>query len=286
MLRAHKSRILLVFAKSTISCAFLISGIISLYPGYFHKWNYGVMMFYKPVNAIAALFISALLIVPANASQEQVPSLHVSGTGTVDVEPDMANVSFGVVREAKTARGALDANNSAMAEVLKALEDSGIEKKDIQTSQFNIQPQYFYPPRKDNGEQESPRITGYAVSNSVAIRIRDLSKTGAVLDQVVTLGVNSGGNISFTNADIPAILEKARVKAVEDASKKAKTLAEAAGVKLVRILEISENVNRPMPMPRMRGRAEAMVASDASVPVAAGENTYQVEVNIRWQIGQ
>lgn len=219
------------------------------------------------------------------ADENKPATISLSGTGSVSIAPDMAIVSFGVVKEAKTARLALDENNKAMASVLTAMEENGIDKKDLQTSGFNIQPKYFYPKRKSNGEQPSPEITGYRVSNNLTIRIRELEKAGEILDLSVTLGINSGGNIQFTNEDTSSVLKEARSKAVTDAVEKAQTLAQAANVELGDILNISENASRPRPIAIAQARSLS-VQEDTSVPIASGENTYQVTVQMSWEISQ
>lgn len=219
------------------------------------------------------------------ADDKKTSVISLSGTGSVSIAPDMAVISFGVVKEAKTARAALDENNKAMASILKAMEDKGIEKKDLQTSGFNIQPKYFYPKRKSNGEQPAPEITGYIVSNNLTIRIREIEKAGEILDLSVTLGINSGGNIQFTNSDTTAVLKQARIKAVKDALEKAQTLVQAAGVELGDILNISENSSRPRPVGIAQARSLS-VQEDASVPIASGENSYQVTVQMSWEISQ
>ena len=236
----------------------------------------------------AGMFLTACILLASKALAEtgsQTATINISGTGSVSVAPDMAIVSLGVVREAKTAREALDANNDAMAAVLSAMESKGIEKKDLQTSGFNIQPRYFYPKRKSNGEQPQPQITGYVVSNNLTVRVRELAKAGEILDLVVTLGVNSGGNIRFANNDPSAALKEARVKAVKDAVEKAQTLAIAAGVELGPIKNISENFNRPRPVAIANARALS-VQEDAAVPIASGENSYEVNVQMSWEIMQ
>ncbi len=237
---------------------------------------------------IAASSIALVLIAPASISQaeEKPGTISVSGTGTANVAPDLAIISLGVVREAKTAREALDANNKAMTAVLSAMKDKGIAEKDLQTSNFNIQPRYHYPKRKSNGEQPAPKIVGYIVSNNLAARVRDLSKTGEILDLVVTLGVNSGGNIQFTNDNKDAILKLARIAAVQDALDKAETLTSTAGVGLGRIINISENFNQPRPVQFAKAARSLAVQEDAAVPIASGENSYRVNVQISWEIAQ
>ena len=217
---------------------------------------------------------------------EKPATISVTGTGSASVAPDMAIVSFGVIREAKTAREALTANNKAMKEVLTSMKAAGIADKDLQTSNFNIQPRYIYSKPKNNGEQKPPKIVGYVVSNNLTVRIRDLENTGAILDLVVSLGVNTGGNIRFTNQDKKSVLEMARVAAVKDAMAKAKLLTETAGAGLGKILSISENSHQPNPRPIAYARAAKMADSAESVPIASGENTYNVHVNISWEIDQ
>jgi hypothetical protein len=216
-------------------------------------------------------------------AERPLPVLHVEGEGRASVAPDMAIVSFGVVREAATARQALDDNNSAMAEVVKAMKDEGIEARDLQTSAFSIQPRYTPPPRAGSGDQEPPHIVGYTVSNNLTVRVRDLSRLGAILDRAVTLGVNSGGNIQFTKADPTAIIAGARAAAMKDAAARAATLADAAGVRLGQILEITEGSVPPRPMPIARAKM-MLESAPASVPVESGENTYTVTVQASWEI--
>lgn len=232
-----------------------------------------------------ALAAPLAFAVPAIASADETPrpSIVVMGEGEVSVSPDMAVMMLAVMREAKTAREALDANNTAMADVIAAMKEGGVEPRDLQTSGLSISPQYVYPNDK-NGE-EKPRITGYQVTNSLTVRVRDMTKVGELLDRSVTLGVNQGGNITFTNDDPSEALQEARKKAVADALAKARTLAEAAGVKLGKVRQISEQSFRQPPMP-LRAKAMRMEAADAAVPVEAGENSYQIHVNMSFGIEQ
>ena len=243
-------------------------------------------MYYQRTVMLVLIFLSPFLSVLSNADEgDLVPRIRVTGTGSVDVAPDMAVLELAVTREAETARAALDANSSAMSAVLAAMKSRGVAERDLQTSGFSIQPKYIYPPHRPSGEREAPRIVGYTVRNRLTVRVRDISRVGEILDQSVTLGVNEGGNIRFTNDDPSAAITRARTKAVKEAIARANTLAEAAGVKTGELLEISEQSFTPRPRPM--ARAEMMMASSAdSVPVAAGENTYKVVVNITFEIDQ
>ncbi|TWG92927.1 hypothetical protein L598_004600000230 [Mesorhizobium sp. J18] len=233
------------------------------------------------------LMIAAPLALVSTAQAQEtrpIPKITVSGEGEATVSPDMALLTLAVVRQAKTAREALDANNEAMTSVIEAMKEAGIEARDIQTSGLSISPQYVYPDEK-NGEKE-PRITGYEVTNTLSLRVRDLTKLGEVIDQSVTLGVNQGGGITFTNDDPSATLKEARKRAVTEALDKARTLAEAAGVELGDVIEISErSINQP-PMPFQAKAMRMEAAAPASVPIEAGENSYHVQVNVTLELKQ
>lgn len=234
---------------------------------------------------LVLLFACGLSAVVSAAESETSPRIMVTGQGSAQLAPDMALLQLTVTREAETAREALDANSAAMAEVIKDLREQGIAERDIQTDNFSIQPRYVYQKPKADGDNLPPRIVGYTVRNGLGVRVRDLDKLGAIIDRSVTLGVNQGGGISFTNDDPSAALEQARIAAVKDAAARASTLASAAGVKLGQVLEISEQSRNPAPVPMMRSK---MMMADAaeSVPVAAGENSYEVVVNLTYAIAQ
>lgn len=203
----------------------------------------------------------------------------VTGEAAANMLPDIALLDLTVMREAPTAREALDANTAAMNEVIAAMRDAGVDDKDLQTSNFSIQPRYSRPQPR---EEDAPRLVAYAVRNSLAVRVRELDKLGGILDAAVTLGVNEGGGVRFENADPSSALEVARALAVKDALAKAEGIAAAAGVELGGILSIQEGYSRPQPQPMMAARS----ALAEAVPVAAGENTYQVTVNLRVAIKQ
>lgn len=233
----------------------------------------------------APLLLGAALVMPAALhAQEQgrtPPRIMVVGEGEAAIAPDMAILTLAVMREAETARAALDASNEAMAAVLAAMKEAGIADRDLQTAGLQINPRYVYP---QNGQGE-PRITGYQVANTLTVRVRDLALLGEIIDRSVTLGVNQGGGIAFTNDDPSGALTEARKRAVADAVARASTLAEAAGVELGAIIEMSEHAQVPPPMP-LGARAYRMEAAADSVPVEAGENSYRVQVNVTFELGR
>lgn len=243
------------------------------------------MNFHRSIAFIFALAVTPTAALAQSSEADKPGIISVTGEGIARLAPDMALVTMSVLRQEKTARAALDANNRAMTEVLAAMKQTGIETRDLQTSSFSIDPQYFYPKSTDNKPVE-PQITGYRVSNTLTVRVRDLSKLGTILDKSVTLGVNQGGNIQFTNDDPSAAINEARKDAMLNAIAKAKTLTEAAGIDLGRIALISEQHRTPSPVPLMRAEMAMKASSDAAVPVASGENQYSVTVNVNFELTQ
>ena len=233
-------------------------------------------------SSILALGLAAAIALPTLARAAEpapTPRIVVTGEGSAAIAPDLAILTLSVMREARTAREALDANNAAMSEVIEAIKLFGIADRDLQTAGIQINPRYNYN-NKPDGSQEA-ELVAYQVTNTLTVRIRDLVKTGEVLDKAVSLGVNQGGSIAFANDDPKAVLEEARRKAVENAMEKARTLSEAAGVGLGRVLEISDQTynNQPMPI-----KAKAFDARAGAVPVQAGENAYNVQVNMTFEL--
>lgn len=231
---------------------------------------------YLPLALAAAIAFPAMA---SAADSQRPPRIIVTGEGEATVAPDLAVLSLSVMREAKTARAALDANNDAMAAVIAAMKAFGIAERDLQTAGIQINPRYNFTNRPD-GSQEA-ELVAYQVTNTLSVRVRDIDKTGEVLDKAVSLGVNQGGGISFTNENSAAVITEARKKAVADAIAKAKTLAEAAGVSVGRVLEIVDQAMAPSPMPI---NAKAFDAARSAVPVQAGENAYNVQVNVTFEL--
>ena len=215
-----------------------------------------------------------MLVAPALAQTEAAPSaISVTGEATVSVPPDQAQIDGGVTSEAKTAREASEANNSAMGKVLLALKGAGIDENDLQTSRLSLQP------------QSAPNRTGpmavvsYRASNRVTVRLRDVTKVASVIDTLVAAGANEIGGINFVVSQASKHLDEAREQAIADARRKAEIYAKAAGVTLGAPLSISEE-GTPGPMP-FRKMSAGMAAS---APVAQGEETLAVTVNVSWAI--
>jgi uncharacterized protein YggE len=182
-----------------------------------------------------------------------------------------------VVTQAETVVPALEDNSKAVRKLKATLTALNVEEKDVCTTGFNISPQYTNP--KDN---EQPKLLGYAVQHVITVRVRKLSNAGKVLDSVVADGANRVYSVGFTFSDPEALLDKARVAAVEDARRKAEMMVKTAGGKVGFLKSISEqhSYNASYNESGMARQAD----SRPGTPVGPGERTLTVSVNVVWEI--
>jgi uncharacterized protein len=225
--------------------------------------------------AISAL-IAAAFAAPAEAQQTpsgRLANIVVAGEGSISVAPDYAEITAGVTTKAKTAKEAADANAKLMSAVIAALVDGGIAKKDIQTSQFSVQPVYT---TQANTE---PKLTGFNASNQVTVTIRQIDNVGEIADRLVSAGATNIGNLMFLNSDMSKLLDQAREAAVADARRKAELYARASGVTLGRVVLINEN-STYLPF----AKAVRSAAFAAAAPIATGEDTLRVDITVGFDI--
>ncbi len=228
---------------------------------------------------VLALVLGTGIWTPAQAADQSplVPSITVVGTGKATAQPDMAEIQVGMVTQAPTAAKAMKENNQAMTKLLHTLADRGIAAKDTQTTNLSVVPQY----RRAKPGEAPTAIVGYQVTNEVRIKVRDLDKLGALLDEVVTQGANRMHGIRFTTADPGPHQDEARQRAVADAHRKAELYARAAGVSLGRVLLVQEQTPH-LPRPEFLGVAR--VAEGQAVPVAPGEQEFTATITITYAI--
>ena len=192
--------------------------------------------------------------------------------------PDVATVSTGVVTRAADANAAMRANAEQMDKVMTAIRAAGIAERDTQTTGVNLNPDYRYE------ENKAPIITGYQASNTVSIKVRDLSKLGKVLDALVASGANQVNGPNFEIDQPEAAYDEARQAALKKAQARAEMYAKSLGVKVRRIVSISEGAGfrPPVPMPMMamaRGKAEADTA------ISPGETALSANLDVVFELG-
>lgn len=205
--------------------------------------------------------------------------ISVGGEGRVTVAPDMALLSIGVSAKEDTVAAANSAVQAAMDRLLGSLKADGIVEKDIQTSQFSINPEYDY-------QLSEPRLTGYRVTHMLQVKVRDIDRAGEVIDD----GVEAAGDlvqvssISLTVEDASAVAGQARELAMADAKAKAQELARLADVELGKPISISESSYTPGPPVYYSGAYAAEAAMDRTT-ISTGELEVVVSVQITYAIG-
>jgi uncharacterized protein YggE len=233
------------------------------------------------VAVLALGALAGIMFARPSAAQAQgtgVPGMRqvtVVGSGEARVAPDMATVQLGVETTAPTTQEALAQNSAQAQAIVDQLKQLGVDEKDIQTSGFNI-----YATYNDDGRT----VTGYTVSNTVSVTIRNLAQAGELLDTVVQSGANRVYGVSFGVSDPKAAQAQARDAALADARARAEQLAQGAGAQIGAVLVISENIGAPpvMPMPAMAAADQAV--GGAPVPVQAGEQVVNASVQVTYEL--
>lgn len=233
---------------------------------------------FAPLLAILAM--SSPIIAHAQASAPpptESTLLSISSQAEASRVPDIATVSAGVVTQAADGDTALRRNAEQMNKVLAAVKAAGVAERDIQTSGIGLHPQYRY---QDN---QPPQITGYQASNTLNLKLRDVTRVGQVLDALVASGANQVNGPTFGIDDPEPLYDQARVAALKLAQARAQTYAKALGLRVHRVVSLNEGGGAmpPMPMPRM-----AMVKAEAfdSTPVAPGESSVSVQLNVVFEL--
>ncbi|MFN2197586.1 MAG: SIMPL domain-containing protein [Anaerolineales bacterium] len=214
---------------------------------------------------------------PTSVESAPMRTISVNGTGTVNLDPDMATINIGVHTENSDAQQAVADNNAQAQEVMDVLKNAGIAERDISTSNFSIYP------RQDYDKDGNVISTTYVVDNSVQVKVRDLSTIGSVLDAVVSAGANSINGIQFSVEDSSAAYNDALEAAVMSARSRAEVLAEAAGVELGEVQSISSSVSGG-PTPVYQDVRMSAESAAAAVPISPGQTQITVDVSVVYTI--
>jgi len=230
--------------------------------------------------ALPLVALSALAA-PAAAAEIQIastgPVVELTVTESVEAEPDIATVSAGVTTQASTAVEAMRSNATAMAAVVARIKQLGVAERDIQTSGINLGAQYDY----DQARQRQV-FRGYQASNRISVKLRDVQKTGEVLDALVAAGATDLGGPDWSIDDDTAARAQARQAAMETAHAQALEFARLSGYADVRLLAIVESMASRPPTPMMR--MSMAQAADASTPVQPGVVEAGVTVTVKYEM--
>jgi uncharacterized protein YggE len=229
---------------------------------------------YLPLFVIA-LALQAGAGAPVSAQTLEGQTLTVSASAEVRAVPDVALVQLGVETQATTAQAAMADNSQRMERVVAALRGLGIPDTNLQTASINLMPIY----RQDRAE-DPPVLVGYRAQNSLAARLTDLSKAGAVLDAAVTAGANQVQGISFQLSDEMPYRLEALTQAGQRAFRKAEALARGLNVKLGAVDSAIESGYQVIPINERAG------AADSSTPVLPGQVIVRSDVQVRFRLAQ
>ncbi len=230
-------------------------------------------------SVMAAAAMAVPTIANAQGTQAEISGtrLDVTARGDVRRVPDVAVISAGVVTNAADAAGAMRDNAGRMSRVLVALKKAGVADKDVSTSSVNLSPQYRYI------ENEAPAIIGYQASNQVTVRFRDIAKSGTILDALVKEGANQINGPTLMIDKPEAAQDEARVAAIKSARARAELYASALGMKVKRVISISESEGYsggPVPVMAMR----QMDSVAAKTEIMPGEQSIGVNVSVVFEL--
>lgn len=236
------------------------------------------------------LFVQSVMVVKSlgRSSVPATDTITVQGNGEAVFPPDVAHISFTVQNTAATVAEAQSLSTKQTNAAIEFVKGQKVAEKDVRTLSYNISPQYSYPNPCRNSDYcpqytGSPKITGYQVSQTMQVTVRDLTQVGAMLAGLGKLEVQNISGPAFALDDERAGYDAARADAIDKAKVQAKALAKQLGVRLGDIVNFSES-SGGYPMYRMGygGAAEAKMAPTPNIP--SGENTYSASVSITYEI--
>jgi hypothetical protein len=232
---------------------------------------------------VAALMLGAAVLPSAASAQQSTITQSIAGTrldvnavGEVTRVPDVAVISAGVVSRSPTATAALQDSAERMQRVLSTLKRTGVEDRDIQTSNVSLNPEYRYP------ENQAPQLVGYTASNTVTIRFRDLRNSGKILDALVGQGANQINGPSLVVDKPEAALDEARSKAIAIGRARADLYARSIGMRVVRVVSINESGGYYAPPPPQP--MAVMEMARASTKIEPGEQKLQVNLAMTFEL--
>jgi uncharacterized protein YggE len=217
-------------------------------------------------------------------------TISVSGEGEVMATPDIGKFSFTVSESAEDSAIAIKNSGEKVSAILAALKEAGVEEKDIKTEYYNLYPKYKYVNQVCPvgtycpGEQVAD---GFEVTQNIAVKVRDLDKTGTMLSLASEKGATNLSSLEFTIDDTDALKELARADAIKDAKAKAEELAASLDVKLIKMVGYFEDENMPTPYFNYGMGGDMMMKSESSsfIPeVPVGENITKSRVTLTYQI--
>jgi len=245
---------------------------------------------YVVAMILLVIFLGIVLGTAAVDTINRPRTFTVAGEASRYVKPDTANLVLSTVVRDETARKVQEKASQIMTDAVDAIKALGLEEKEIQTSSYNVSPEYKYV--EATGEQE---IYAYSTTITLTIKTQKVDKVSDVLDAATSKGVNSVNSFSFSIEDVEKVQEELKLEAIADAKRKAKDMASEAGLKLGKVLNVYDSYSQPyyeysdykMAPSQMVGNAELAMDEESarvSVPIAQGEEEITATVTLEYQV--
>ncbi|MFA6340630.1 MAG: SIMPL domain-containing protein [Candidatus Paceibacterota bacterium] len=242
----------------------------------------------KKFLRIVLAIIIAIIVVEAfdcdRRDTEQKDTIVVAGKGELTVKPDIATISFSVMEENMDVSKASDAVNKKIAKIMDVLKADSVDEKDIKTTDYNIYPRYDYTSAQIYPYRGTQVLAGYDVTQSITVKIRDLSKAGKIITDLGTLGVTNMSGLSFTEDKYDELVKEARDQAIAQARTEAKKLAKALGVRLGKIVGYSEGANYPTYYKSAVMDSSMGMGGATEAVIPTGENKITSSVSVTYEI--
>ena len=248
----------------------------------FFKTDYGKLIgFTLIILTILSLYFRFIGPIPFSVTQtttEKKTTFDVEGQGKVTAIPDTAEINLGIQVNKPTVEAAQKEANQKINKITDELKKLGIEEKFIKTINYSVYPEYDY--------RAGQKIVGYNVNITLKIKVKDFDKINQVIDTATSLGANQIGNLSFTIDDekLEELKMEARKQAIEKAKKKAKEIAQASGIKIGRLLNVSENLSSYPPVPlTAREMGVGGAPEEKQTQIQPGESEITISVILSYE---
>ena len=229
-------------------------------------------------KCMTLIFAVMMLVCSVSGLSEETPAIRVTGNASIVLEADMATLQIGVYTKSTNVREAQIKNAEIMNDVTDAIQNAGVDERDISTTNYNISFEYDY-------SSEEQKIQYYGVQNTIMIIVKNISNVGKILDAAIDAGANMTYGISFSSSHEQEAYTEALENAVHDAIDKAKVIADAAGVQLMQIKNITSDNNGLYVEPTVMTMKNSMSYDrSGGTSVVSGDITVEASVVMEYEI--
>jgi uncharacterized protein YggE len=259
-------------------------------------WFWILFDVFVGVGAITLLFGVLPYLSKLGSSYQPSRVINISAQGLTTATPDLAELTFSVVTQGKNPTDLSNNNNDKMAKVVEFVKSQGVADQDVKTTSYDLQPNYesiiyptqtngptslIYPP---NVIRTAPTITSYTLTQTVEVKIHDLTKVADIMAGLAPLGVNQIGGVNFTFNDPDSVVAIARADALKKARTKAAEMAVESGASLGQVINVNESYYLPMMQKAAFSTGADSFAAPSAPPISAGTQDITDNVNVTFEL--